>query len=113
MPLQPGDTHMCCRKRFLSLAFSFFLVLLSGITALAQFGATLQGTVQDKSGAKIAGAKVAVTDQATGVTKEVTTSPDGFYRLGEIPPGRYTVTVDAPGFKHQVTKDVEVAAESP
>jgi hypothetical protein len=104
---------MPCRKRFHSLAFSFTLILLSGMTALAQFGATLQGTVQDKSGAKISGAKVAVTDQATGVTKEVTTSADGFYRLGEIPPGRYTVAVDAPGFRRQVTKDVDVAAESP
>jgi hypothetical protein len=102
-------------KRFRSLAFSLTLILifLSGMTALAQFGASLQGTVQDKSGAKIAGAKVAVTDQATGVTKEVTTSADGFYRLDEIPPGRYTVAVDAPGFKHQVTKDVDVAAEVP
>lgn len=106
---------MRCQKRFHSLAFSFtlILILLSGITALAQFGASLEGTVQDKSGAKIAGAKVDVTDQATGVTKEVTTSADGFYRVGEIPPGRYTVAVDAPGFKHQVTKDVDVAAEVP
>jgi hypothetical protein len=106
---------MRCQKRFHSLASSFvlILILLSAMTALAQFGASLQGTVQDKSGAKIPGAKVTITDQATGVTKEVTTSADGFYRLGEIPPGRYTVAVDAPGFKHQVTNDVEVAAEAP
>jgi hypothetical protein len=80
--------------------------------ASAQFGATLQGTIQDKTGAKIGGAQVTVTDQATGVVRNATASPDGFYRFGEMPPGIYTVTVDATGFKQQITKDVTVAAES-
>jgi hypothetical protein len=89
-----------------------FLVFFSSLFASAQFGATLQGTVQDKTGAKIGGAQVTVTDQATGVVRNATASPDGFYRLGEMPPGIYTVTVDATGFKQQITKDVTVEAES-
>jgi hypothetical protein len=96
--------------RFLLLSTILTLVSTS---ALAQYGASLQGTVQDKSGARVAGAKVVITDQATGVTRDTTTSAEGFYRLGEMLPGRYTVTVDAAGFRTQVTKDVTVAAESP
>jgi Carboxypeptidase regulatory-like domain/TonB dependent receptor len=95
--------------RFLSTCT--ICILLTSF-ASAQFGASLQGTVQDKSGAKIPGAKVEVTDQVTGVLRNVVTSPEGFYRLGELPPGLYTVSVDATGFKQEVTKDVAVSAES-
>ncbi len=91
----------------------FAMVAFLCSSCFAQYGATLQGTVQDKSGAKIAGAQVSATDQATGAIRDVTTSAEGFYRFGELPPGLYTVTVDATGFLHEVTKDVAVAAESP
>jgi hypothetical protein len=99
----------------LSIRFLLICTILTFLStsALAQYGASLQGTVQDKSGAKIAGAKVTVTDQATGVIRDTTTGAEGFYRFGEMPPGSYTVDVDAPGFRHQTTKDVVVAAESP
>src|SRR5579872_920364 len=94
------------------LMMSAIFIFLTA-SAFAQYGATLQGTVQDKSGAKIAGAQVSATDQSTGVVRTATTSPDGFYRFAELPPAAYTVAVDAPGFRHQVTQDVAVAAESP
>jgi hypothetical protein len=101
------------------IAFSIRFLLISTLltflstAALAQYGASLQGTVQDKSGAKVGGAKVTVTDQATGVIRDTTTGAEGFYHVGEMTPGRYTVSVDAAGFKTQVTKDVAVAAEVP
>ncbi len=101
------------RKCSLFFAVFFSVVILFSMTALAQYGATLQGIVQDKSGAKVAGAKVAAADQATGVVRNTTTSAEGFYRFDELPPGIYTVAVDAAGFKSQVTRDVMVAAESP
>ena len=41
------------------------------------------------------------------------TSDQGYYRISELPPGAYTVTVAAKGFKQSVTKDVEVKAEEP
>jgi len=104
---------MRTRKLFLSIAISLALAIISNVTAWAQYGATLQGTVQDKSGAKVASAKVTVIDQATGVAKDTTTSAEGFYRLAEMAPGSYTVTVNATGFRDKVTKDVAVAAEAP
>ena len=104
---------MQSRKFFSAVAILLALSCVCSPTAWAQYGASLQGTVQDKSGAKVEGAKVAVTDQATGVVRNGTTNGDGFYRLSELPPGTYTVAVDATGFKSQVTRDVSVAAESP
>jgi hypothetical protein len=77
----------------------------------AQFGAGLQGVVQDPQGAAVPGAKVTLTNQATGVTSTTTTGPQGFYRFSELSPGQYTITVEAPGFQKSVTKDVTVRAE--
>jgi hypothetical protein len=40
-----------------------------------------------------------VTVTVTGaVRREVVTSPDGEYRIADLPPGRYTITAELPGF---------------
>jgi hypothetical protein len=86
-------------------------ILFLNIHALAQFGAGIEGTVQDKSGAVIGGATVTVTDQATGVTHTTQTNASGFYRISALPPGQYTVTVEGPSFKKNTTTNVAVEAE--
>ncbi len=88
------------------LAFCIF-------TANAQNKASLQGTVLDPKGTTVVGAKVTVTNQETGVSRDAVTSGEGFYRVGELPPGKYTIVIAAPGFKESVTKDVIVEAEQP
>ena len=96
---------------------SFFLCVcvlsVCAASSFAQFKASLQGTVMDAGQAAIAGAKVTATDQATGVSRDTQTSDQGFYRINELPPGTYTVTVEAPGFKQSVSQDVVVEAEQP
>jgi outer membrane receptor protein involved in Fe transport len=99
-----------------SLAVHVALLMIS-IVALAtlvqaQFGASLEGTVTDKSGAVISGANITVTDQATGVSRSTVTSGAGFYRVPGLTPGRYRVDVEAPSFKKETTSDVLVNAES-
>jgi hypothetical protein len=93
------------------LLISTILVLVSS-SALAQYGASLEGTVTDKSGAVVAGANVTVTNQATGVSRNTVTGESGFYRITGLPPGTYTVAVDAGGFKKNSTPNVEVIAEA-
>jgi hypothetical protein len=76
------------------------LVWLAALPALAQrTTATIRGTVSDESAAVISGAKVTVSNESTGLTREVTTNSVGAYALAELPVGRYTVTVEYPGFK--------------
>jgi hypothetical protein len=84
---------------------------LCGASAYAQFKASLQGTVLDSKGGAVPGAKVAATNQDTGVMHETVASAEGFYRISELTPGKYTVAVEAAGFKNSITKDVVVAAE--
>ncbi len=87
------------------------LVMLLSTAAPAQYGAGLQGTVQDKSGAVVANATVTATENGTGVDHTTTTNSSGFYRISELPPGTYTVTVQAQGFKKSSNPGVEVQAE--
>lgn len=61
--------------------------------------AGVSGLVKDLSGKVVAGAKVTAKNEATGETREATTSPDGAYTCGPLSPGSYTLTVTFPGFK--------------
>jgi hypothetical protein len=96
--------------RFL-LALALFLSL--GNLCRAQFKATVQGSVTDPQGAAVGGAAIKVEDQATGTSRDTVASATGFYRVAELGPGLYTVTVQATGFKLAVLKDVRVEAEQP
>src|SRR6059058_3477149 len=83
------------------------------VAAHAQFKASIQGTVMDPQGTAVPGAKVTVTNQDTGVSRDTVASGEGFYRISELPPGKYTVAVEAPGFKQAISKSIIVEAEQP
>ncbi|MDP9269081.1 MAG: TonB-dependent receptor, partial [Acidobacteriota bacterium] len=98
--------------RFLSFPITLVILLMVTLPALAQYGASVQGTITDPSGAVVSGAKVTVTDTATGKSSDTTTSPSGFYRITGLPPGKYKVTIEAPSFRTEIVNDVNVKAES-
>ena len=86
-------------------------ILFLSSFAMAQYGASLQGTIQDKSGAAVVGATVTVTNEATGVSRNTISSDSGFYRIAGLAPGPYTVQVDAATFKKSSAINVIVGAE--
>ena len=100
------------RARFFvsTLLVAATLIFLN-VVALAQFGASIEGTVQDKSGAVVSGATVTVTNQSTGATQTAQSNAGGFYRVSELPPGQYSVAVESANFKKSTTNDVSVEAE--
>jgi hypothetical protein len=74
---------------------------------------TLRGQVTDPSGAVVANATVAVLVSggvSGGQTHSAATSKTGSYEIGNLPPGKYTVTANAQGFAIFVQNDVGVAA---
>jgi len=75
------------------------ILSLCAVSAYAQFKASIQGTVLDPQGGVVAGAKLTLTNQGTGVSRDALTSDQGFYRISDLPPGKYTVTVGATAFK--------------
>ncbi len=95
--------------RLLLLPAIFFFLTSS---AFAQYGASLEGTVTDKSGAVVSGATVTITNQATGVSRNTVSGEAGSYRISGLPPGRYQVVVESAGFKKSSTANIEVHAEA-
>ncbi len=61
--------------------------------------ASLEGNIKDPTGALIAGAQVRVTNTATQMVVVLATDGSGRFLAPSLPPGPYTITVEATGFK--------------
>ncbi len=81
--------------------FSLSILLMPSPLALAQTSTTgaIRGTLTDPQGAVINMGTVTVTSQGTSAVRTALTDKDGQYTVGLLPPGLYTVTIAAPGFK--------------
>jgi hypothetical protein len=90
------------------------ILLLAAFSGLHGQGVTgrIQGTVHDPVNAVVAGATVTVTNEATGYRAEVPTTQAGEYLVPNLPPGSYSVSVAAPGFKLAESKNVVVIVDS-
>jgi hypothetical protein len=73
------------------------VVLASVVQAQNPRGA-LRGTVQDATGGRIPGAKIIVTSVDSSLRREATSEDRGEFRLDDLLPGAYRVSVSAPGF---------------
>jgi len=82
-----------------SASIAFALLLLSGL-ASGQGAATgdLHVTLKDPNGNVITNATVTVRDVAKGLERIATGDGQGGYRAQLLPPGTYTVTIEAAGF---------------
>lgn len=88
-----------------------FVPNLSGQSTIST--GSIQGTITDQAGAVVGGAKVTITNKATGQPFSVMTTSAGAYASGALIPGDYTVRVEAKGFKTtetQVTVQVNVTS---
>jgi Carboxypeptidase regulatory-like domain/TonB dependent receptor len=75
-----------------------FLLLFPRVCAQGITG-SMTGTVTDSSGAIIVGATVTVREVDTNLTRTTRTSAAGTFTITQLPPGRYSVKFDNPGFK--------------
>jgi hypothetical protein len=71
------------------------------------------GTVQDPSGAVIAGAGVKLINEGTRVSFSTTTSAAGTYVFEAVQPGHYELNVEAAGFRKYVTRSNSVSIGQP
>ncbi len=70
--------------------------------------AEIRGEVTDPSGSSIPGAVVSAT--GLGIKREAATDEQGRYVMSGLPPGKYTVRVQAPGFSPFEARNVAAAA---
>ena len=88
---------MKTNRRLLYLPAVLLMVCTS---ALAQTSTgRVVGTVQDQAGAIVAGAAITATNEETGVTYTTASTDSGKYTFEALPPGFYTIQVEAANFK--------------
>src|SRR5258708_5329527 len=103
--VKPGGEAM--RKQRLLLAA---LVLLMSVPVFAQkFTASIRGTVTDTSNAVIAGAKVTLKNEETGLNRTMTTNTAGNFSFPDLPVGSYRVEVEFTGFKTAVRTKIGIS----
>lgn len=97
-----------CRK--IAFALSLFAILLATNLHAQNSRGSLRGTVQDVTGARVASAKIVAQLSRSSVQREVTSEDRGEFRLDDVLPGSYHITVTATGFTPaQADVVVEVA----
>jgi Carboxypeptidase regulatory-like domain len=94
----------------ISVITAFFGAL--ALTVLAQNPrGSLRGAVQDATGARIPSARIVVRSLDTAVQREAASEDRGEFRLDDLLPGAYHVTVNAAGFAEaQAEVSVEVSS---
>src|SRR5437868_1520857 len=90
---------------FCSLVFPICPLLYGQATG------SLSGTVSDKTGSVVTGAKVTVTSQGTGVSRDAKTDDTGHYLVPLLPVAEYTIRVESQGFRPSEQKDIRLQVD--
>jgi len=92
------------------LVSQIFLLLLLTTLGFSQGAATgdLHVTVKDQKGNVVTNATVTARDPAKGFERSTTVNTEGEYRVLALPPGKYTVVIEAPGFGKATATDVTI-----
>lgn len=88
--------------------YCMLLALASGLMLAQTNTGQISGTVADNSGAVISGAKVTLTNVATGTQYTMETNASGQYVRSDLQPGTYMITVAAPNFKDYKADKIEI-----
>ncbi|QQS49123.1 MAG: carboxypeptidase regulatory-like domain-containing protein [Acidobacteriota bacterium] len=114
--MKQKETVLSCSIRLVSM-----LLLLMGIgfayssEAWGQAGpnGSLNGKVEDQTGASVPGARITIVSLETGLTRTATADAEGRWTISVLPVGAYKVTIEAQGFKKANWDSVIVEAAVP
>src|SRR5947209_2373851 len=99
-------THAC--RAVAAISF----MVMSGLMAQSPTQGAITGTVFDATNAAVANSKVVIHNDGTNAEQIVSTDASGYYKVQQLDPGTYTVTVSAPGFSEQRTHNVTVVVSN-
>ena len=87
-------------QRIIRFSSLFILALaLASVAAAQTTSGSIAGNINDQNSAAIGGATVRISDAGKGFTLTATTDNEGRFVFPTVPPGTYTMTVEAVGFK--------------
>jgi hypothetical protein len=89
------------------------LLLLTGLSAKAQFRASIQGTVTDPDGAVVPGAQLSLKDNGTNKVLTAVSDGSGVYNFGALPADDFTLTATAKGFQQKEIDHLQIIPEQP
>ena len=92
--------------------FALFVLCFTHALLGQAVSATLLGTVTDATGAAVTNAKVTTTETATSLIHESVTNESGNYTIPNLPPGSYSVTIEAKGFKKETRQNIALLSNS-
>src|SRR5258705_10403592 len=81
------------------VALAALCVLSSAVVFGQAVNGRIDGSTKDTAGAVVPGAKLVISNIATGITRTAQGSNDGAFSFAEVAPGTYTLVVEAQGFK--------------
>jgi Carboxypeptidase regulatory-like domain len=98
-----------CTALFL-LAAALHIASPVALNAQTAGEGTISGTVTDGTGAVVPNARVIATNVATNIATERTSTSAGLYTIAPLPPGTYSVRVEAKGFRTLMQDNLTVNA---
>jgi hypothetical protein len=105
--MKPGKKSARIIFTYLCIS-SICLQMIAGAALAQEARGSITGRVSDAQGAAVAGARVIVTNISMNTTTTVKSDDSGNYTVFYLLPGKYSVTVEAQGFKKTVNQDIEV-----
>ena len=97
-------TTMCLK----TVCLTTICLLLPAMLSAQGASGRILGRVADPSGAVLSAAKITLTNEATGISRDANTNESGDYSFVDVAPGTYTVQFELTGFKKNVQKGVIV-----
>src|SRR5712692_11736805 len=98
-------------RGFVRIVLGVFLVCAAAASVAAQqFTGGVRGAVRDANGV-IPGVSVTLTNEATNISREVTTNDVGQYNFPAVPPGTYTLKTQLTGYKTHESKGLTVGTQ--
>ena len=88
-----------------------FLALALGSLSAQEFRSTLTGKVTDPTGAVVPNAKVIATKSDTNSQFQTVTNAEGLYTIPFLPPGPYSLSAEATGFKKFVQSGMQIGSD--
>src|SRR6187397_3160120 len=98
--MQKREAKSQVSSKWWALCMSVMLCLVLRATSFAQSdNAQISGFIKDPTGAAVPGASVVIKNEGSNYERTTKTNDTGYYTVTALPPGFYTVTVEAGGFK--------------
>ncbi|HLW43816.1 MAG TPA: carboxypeptidase regulatory-like domain-containing protein [Candidatus Acidoferrales bacterium] len=101
----------CAKKTCSAAIFILVVIFLAPLSRPQNFRGSIVGEVVDTTGARIPSAKIVARSLQTSFERQAISNAQGEFRLADLPPGPYRLTVSASGFM-DATSDVSAVVSS-